>query len=58
LLLTIILLVLQLTRYARVHFLLIMLVVTLLAFERWGFAELLTARDEEIENLRRELRSK
>ena len=54
LLLTIALIVLQFTRYSRIHFLLIMLVVTLLSFERLAFAELLADRDLEIARLRAE----
>ncbi len=34
------LVVLQFTKYAHIHFLLVMLIVTLMAYERWAFAEL------------------
>jgi hypothetical protein len=60
LLLTIVLCVLQIlcilhfTEHSHIHFLLIMLVVTLMAFERLGFSELLMGRDKEIERLRHE----
>jgi hypothetical protein len=60
LLLTIILCILEILRilhfinHSHIHFLLIMLVMTLLGFERLGFSELLMARDKEIERLRHE----
>jgi hypothetical protein len=53
LLLTITLGILQFTRYARVHFLLVMLPVTAWAFERLAFTELLAERDAEVARLRR-----
>lgn len=49
--LTLFLLILQFTRYAHPHFLLIMLLLTLLFFERLAFAELLAAKDLEIKRL-------
>jgi len=57
LLLTVILCILQFTKYAHLHFLLIMMVLTVMSFERWAFAELLTARDREIERLGQERRA-
>ena len=42
------------TEHSHIHFLLIMLVITLLGFERFGFSQLLLARDREIERLRHE----
>ena len=53
LLLTLTLAVLQFTRFARVHFLLIMVPVTAWVFERLAFTELLSERDDEIATLRR-----
>jgi hypothetical protein len=53
LLLTLALVVLQFTRYAHVHFLLVMAVVTLMAYERLAFAELFAqqrSRIAELEN--------
>jgi hypothetical protein len=49
--LTVALVILQFTKYAHIHFLLIMLPVTLLLFERLAFAELLAAKDAEIRRL-------
>ena len=40
--------------HSHIHFLLIMLVMTLLGFERFGFSRLLMAREREIERLRGE----
>ncbi len=54
LLLTIVLGILQFTKHAHLHFLLIMVVLTVMMFERWAFVDLLTARDREIEKLGRE----
>jgi hypothetical protein len=42
------------TEHSHIHFLLIMLVMTLLGFERYGFSRLLLAREREIERLRHE----
>jgi hypothetical protein len=53
LLLTLALVVLQFTDYAHFHFLLVMLVVTLMAFERLAFTELLAEKDKTIEELKR-----
>jgi len=52
LLLTLALIAIQFTKYAHFHFLLVVLVVTLMAFERLGFTELLAAKDKEIERLK------
>jgi hypothetical protein len=52
LLLTVALIVLQFTVYAHIHFLLVMLVVTLMAFERLAFTELLAEKDQTIEELK------
>jgi hypothetical protein len=46
--------ILQFTKYARPHFLLIMLPVTLMLFERLAFTELLSARDSEIRRLQQQ----
>ncbi len=54
LLLTIVLVIMQFTNYARPHFLLMMLLLTLMLFERLAFAELFAARDAEIRTLRHE----
>ncbi len=48
LVLTVTLVVLQFTKHARVHFLLVMLVVTLMAFERLAFAELFAANQAQM----------
>jgi len=45
------------TEHSHIHFLLIMLVVTLWGFERLGFSRLLMAREREIERLRPESKS-
>jgi hypothetical protein len=50
--LTLALAVLEFTKYAHVHFLLVMVVVTMMAFERLAFTELLADKDSEIERLR------
>jgi hypothetical protein len=42
------------TEHSHIHFLLIMLVMTLLGFERFGFSRLLMAREREIERLHHE----
>ncbi len=47
--LTATLVALQFTKYARGHFLLVMLVVTLMAFERLAFAELFAANQAQID---------
>jgi len=58
--LTIVLCILEILRvlhfasHSHVHFLLLMLLLTLLGFERLGFSELLMGRDREIERLLRE----
>jgi hypothetical protein len=52
LVLTIILAILQFTKYGHAHFLLVMSLVTLLAFERLAFTELLEEKDKEIETLK------
>lgn len=52
LLLTLSLLALEFTPYAHFHFLLIAALLTLMAFERWGFAQLLAEKDAEIKRLR------
>ena len=44
----------HITEHSHIHFLLIMLVMTLLGFERFGFSRLLVAREREIEGLRHE----
>jgi hypothetical protein len=49
---TLMLVILQFTRYAHLHFLLLMALFTILLFERLAFSELLSARDLEIERLR------
>ena len=51
--LTIVLVVLQFTKYEHAHFLLVMALVTLLTFERLAFTELLAEKDKEIETLKR-----
>ncbi len=52
LVLTIILAILQFTKYEHAHFLLVMALVTLLAFERPAFTELLEEKEKEIETLK------
>jgi hypothetical protein len=52
LIVTLALAVLEFTKYAHVHFLLIMIVVTIMAFERLAFTELLADKDIEIERLK------
>lgn len=42
----------HITEHSHIHFLLIMLVMTLLGFERLGFSRLLMARQQEIDRLR------
>lgn len=54
LLLTLLLLILQFTKYAHFHFLLMMILLTIMLFERLAFAELLAARDSEIKRLQHE----
>ena len=49
-----ILCLLHFTEHSHIHFLLIMLVVTFMAFERLGFSELLAAKDSEINKLKHE----
>jgi hypothetical protein len=49
--LTLTLVALQFTRYARIHFLLVMLVLTLMAFERLAFAELFATQQRRIDAL-------
>jgi hypothetical protein len=44
------------TEHSHIHFLLIMLVMTLLGIERFGFSKLLMAREREIERLHREIK--
>jgi hypothetical protein len=51
LLLTATLIILQFTKYARVHFLLVMLVATLMAYERLAFAELFAEQKIRIDAL-------
>ena len=53
LLITLTLIVLQFTKYAHFHFLLVMLVVTLMAYERLAFAELFAEQKKRIETLER-----
>ena len=48
LLLTAALIILQFTKYAHFHFLLVMLVVTLMAYERLAFAELFAEQQSRI----------
>ena len=52
LILTVLLIVLEFTKYAHFHFLLVMAVLTLMAYERLAFTELLAERDKEIEALK------
>jgi hypothetical protein len=47
-LLALVLLVLQFTKYAHLHFLLVMAVVTLMAYERLAFAELFAHQKSSI----------
>ena len=49
LVLTLVLIVLQFTRFAHFHFLLVMLVVTLMAYARWAFAELFAEQNSRLE---------
>jgi hypothetical protein len=51
LLLTAALIILQFTRYARFHFLLVMLVTTVMAFERLAFAELFAEQRVRMDGL-------
>jgi hypothetical protein len=48
---TLVLVMLQFTKYAHFHFLLMLALFTLMLFERLAFSELLAARDREIERL-------
>jgi hypothetical protein len=50
-LLTLVLVVLQFTKYAHLHFLLVMAVVTLMAYERVAFAELSAHQKSRIVSL-------
>jgi len=52
LILTIILIILQFTKYEHAHFLLVMALVTLLTFERLAFTELLMEKEKQIELLK------
>src|SRR3989442_10003422 len=54
LLLTAALISLQLTKYAHFHFLLVMLVVTLIAYERLAFAELFAEQKRRIDALEKQ----
>ena len=51
LLLTAALIVLQFTKYAHFHFLLVMVVLTLMAYERLAFAELVADQRKRIDDL-------
>jgi hypothetical protein len=51
LVLTLGLVALQFTKYAHFHFLLVMVVLTLMAYERWAFAELFAGQKRRIEAL-------
>ena len=52
LILTALLVALEFTKYAHFHFLLVMVVLTVMAYERLAFTELLAQRDKEIEALK------
>ena len=52
LMLTVLLVILQFTKYAHFHFLLVMVVLTVMAYERLAFTELLAEKEREIEALK------